>query len=154
DTNLPANLTTNLSGSALPEQLLTVPPPPAGAPSLLLSAVLSVPFTATASSGGGTGGSTPSGGEAADLRASDLLPSLLADQAPPFELPTEKDVLSGMDIAGSLLTGTPPRAQLALGRRNTVTPVGALAPGEAEERAGPRSEAAPEVGLDVPLQIN
>src|SRR5262249_42963268 len=107
---LPANLTTSLPGSALPPPAPADPPPPPTTPPPLLRAVLAVPLTATASSGGGTAVATPSGGEAVDLRVSDLLLAGLPDQEAPLELPTEQDVLSGLDIAGSLLTGTRPRA--------------------------------------------
>jgi hypothetical protein len=153
-TALPANLTNSLPGSALPSQTPAESTSSATTPSLLLSAVLAVPFNATASSGGGTAVATPSGAEAVDLRVSDLLLAALPDQEAPLELPTEQDVLSGLDIAGSLLTGTRPRANLVVGQGNPVAPFGALVPGEPEDAAGLRNEDGGEEGPEAPLLMH
>jgi hypothetical protein len=63
----------------------------------------------------------------------DILPAWLAAGADRIDLPTERDILSGMDIAGSLLTGSRPQANLIPQQQDTVVAIGALLPGESED---------------------
>jgi hypothetical protein len=149
-----ASLLTSTSTSALSEQLLTTSPPPSSPPSLLLSTVLSLPANVPASSGGGSGSVPAHWVEGVDVRASELLSSLFTNREPKLDLPTEQDVLSGINVAGALLTGTRPRANLAVGQRNTAGPSAILLATDHEEAAGPGGEAGAEEGSDVPLLMN
>ena len=69
------------------------------------------------------------------------LPAEFAEQTERTDLPTERDILSGMEIASSLLTGTRPQANLVPQQQNTVGPVGTLLPGDSDEGTARKSEA-------------
>jgi hypothetical protein len=64
--------------------------------------------------------------------------------APPerLDLPTERDILSSMDVARSLLTGGRPQANLVPQQRDTVVAIGALFPDDPGAARGRRHEIA------------
>jgi hypothetical protein len=111
---------------------------------LLTGTIIILPFSAASSAGGGAGGSGSSGGEALDLRAFELLPSDVTGQAR-LELPTEKEILEGMDPAASFVRGVGAQAKLVQ-QRGTVAPIGALLPIEAEMQGNRQGTAGGKVG--------
>src|SRR5207248_481486 len=90
-------------------------------PTLALPA--SIPFVAltnTTTSGSGQVASESSGGQ--EL-STDPLPPWLISQ-PEQILPTERDIVKGMDIAGSLPTWSQPQANLVPQPQDTLTAIG------------------------------
>jgi hypothetical protein len=131
--------TTTLSGLPLPVQL-----PPVSQPALIATPALvgpSTPSTSTVSSGSGAGPSASSGAEQPVKPDFDPLPGWLAAQPERLDLPTERDILAGLDIARFLVPGTRPQARLDLHQQDTVGALGALLPGETDDPANRKGAA-------------
>jgi hypothetical protein len=70
-------------------------------------------------------------GEAAIFDAFTL--PLLGSQPDQFDLPTERDILAGMNVGDSLRSGARPRANLVPQPQDTVVAIGALLPGDTDD---------------------
>jgi hypothetical protein len=79
----------------------------------------------------------------------DLFPFALSAQMERLDLPTERDILSGMDIARSLFTGSRPQVNLVPQQQNTLVAVGALLPGDADDVATGKNQAGKPDGKDM-----
>jgi hypothetical protein len=76
----------------------------------------------------------------------------LASPPDRLEVPTERDILSGMDIARSLLPGARPQVNLVPQQQETVVAIGALTPGNADEGADAQREAGAAGGERIDLR--
>ena len=122
-------------------QVSAAPP----APPATTSTVSTSAAAAASSSGGGTGSAAASGGEEAPPPDTDALPDWLAAPTERLDLPTERDVLAGMDVAGSLAKGTRPQANLVPQQQEkSVIAIGALLPGDQGD-GGRRKGASPQL---------
>jgi hypothetical protein len=68
------------------------------------------------------------------------LPGWLAGPPERIDLPTERDILEGMDIASSLLTWRRPQANLVPQPQDTVVAIGALLLSDSDDGAARKSE--------------
>jgi FG-GAP-like repeat len=125
----------------LPVQLLL---PDASPHAILVGPTTLAPLTTAVATAATSPGSTSRSSlpTAAEPSARfDPSPSWLAAPAEGLNLPTERDILAGMDIAGTLLTGTRPQANLVPQPQDTVVAIGALLPGDGDDRADRNGEA-------------
>jgi hypothetical protein len=92
---------------------------------------------------GGSGFAASPGGEETPPQDFDPLPLGLARQPERPELPTERGILAGMEVARSLLTGKQPQANLVPQQQDTGFAVARLLPGEPDDGVGQASATLP-----------
>jgi hypothetical protein len=107
-------------------------PIPLQPPSVALEAL-----TSATTSGSGQGISESSGRQEPNF---DPLPAWLSGQPERIDLPTEREILAGMDIARSLLKWSRPQANLVPQPQDTVVAIGALLAVDPDDGAARKNE--------------